>query len=176
MKKPAEPASATEDSLFRQAMAGVTPIAQTQRAPLIPPAKPVPQARTLQQTPASSFFSDHGANEVPATSFLRPGLNSMTLRKLRRGTWPIQDETDLHGLTVEEARLHLFAFLNYALQQQLRCVNVIHGKGWQAGGAEGVIKIHARHWLTQFPQVLAFCEPPANAGGGGAVWVLLKNS
>lgn len=176
MKKPPEQASATEDTLFRQAMAGVTPITPKQRAPDIKPAKPVPIPRTSQQIPASNFFSDHGANDIPATSFLRPGLNSMTLRKLRRGTWPIQDEIDLHGHTVEEARRRLFSFLNHAVQQNFRCVNVIHGKGWQAGGAEGVIKIHTRHWLTQFSQVLAFCEPPANAGGGGAVWVLLKSN
>ena len=98
----------------------------------------------------------------------------MTLRKLRRGFWPVQDVIDLHGQTSEEARQSLFKFLNYALGKEMRCVSVIHGKGWRAEGGEGVLKIRVRHWLTQFPQVLAFCEPPANAGGGGAVWVLLK--
>jgi DNA-nicking Smr family endonuclease len=28
----------------------------------------------------------------------------MTLRKLRRGQWPVQDTIDLHGHTSEEAR------------------------------------------------------------------------
>lgn len=176
MKKPPEQPSSPEDNLFRQAMAGVTPIAPTQRvspAPS-PPVKSVPTQRTPPASSSSNFFSDHGASDIPATSFLRSGLNNMTLRKLRRGTWPLQDEIDLHGYTVEEARQRLYAFLNHAISRQYRCVNVIHGKGWQAGGAEGVIKIHVRHWLVQYPQVLAFCEPPANAGGSGAVWVLLK--
>jgi DNA-nicking Smr family endonuclease len=34
--------------------------------------------------------------------------------------------------------------------------------------------VNARHWLTQHAQVLAFCEAPPNAGGGGAARVLLK--
>ncbi len=61
------------------------------------------------------------------------------------------------------------------LSAGLRCVNVIHGKGWRSEGRDGTLKVHTRHWLTQHPQVLAFCEAPAQAGGGGAVWILLKN-
>lgn len=98
----------------------------------------------------------------------------MTLRRLRRGDWPPQDSLDLHGLRSDEARKLLVEFLFHAKQQGLRCVNVIHGKGWRSEGREGILKVHTRHWLTQHPQVLAFCEPPQNAGGGGAVWVLLK--
>jgi DNA-nicking Smr family endonuclease len=99
----------------------------------------------------------------------------MTLRKLRRGHWPIQASIDLHGLTSDEARITLFNFMNTALSKDYRCINVIHGKGWRAEGGEGILKIRVRHWLTQHPKVLAFCEAPANAGGGGAVWVLLKS-
>jgi len=99
----------------------------------------------------------------------------MTLRKLRRGQWPVQDTIDLHGLTSDEARRLLAGFLHNALHNGVRCVSVIHGKGWRAEGGEGILKIRTRHWLTQHPQVLAFCEAPANAGGGGAVWVLLKS-
>lgn len=175
--KPGQPSS-TSDDLFRQAMQGVTPIAAPARISPAPPLRkesaPRPAASTI--TPPGDFFSDHGASEIPPVSFLRPGLNSMTLRKLRRGQWPIDDSLDLHGLTLQQARVRLFHFLQQAVDQHFRCVNVIHGKGWQTGGNEGVLKIHTRHWLRQYPQVLGFCEPPANAGGGGAVWVLLKST
>jgi len=53
---------------------------------------------------------------------------------------------------------------------------VIHGKGWRSEGRDGILKVNTRHWLAQHPQVLAFCEAPLNAGGSGAVWVLLKLS
>ena len=98
----------------------------------------------------------------------------MTLRKLRRGEWPLQDELDLHGLNSDAARQLLVEFLHDSTQRGLRCVNVIHGKGWRSEGRDGILKVHTRHWLTQHPQVLAFCEAPPNAGGGGAVWVLLE--
>ncbi len=99
----------------------------------------------------------------------------MTLRKLRRGQWPSQDNLDLHGLTSDAARKLLLEFLRDATQRGLRYVCVIHGKGWQAGGGEGILKIRVRHWLTQCAEVLAFCEAPPEAGGGGAVLVLLKS-
>ena len=53
---------------------------------------------------------------------------------------------------------------------------MIHGKGDRIGGGEGILKSRTRHWLTQCAEVLAFCEPPARGGGGGAVWVLLKSA
>jgi DNA-nicking Smr family endonuclease len=177
-RKPEQPSSDTDD-LFRQAMQGVTPIAASDR---IPPAPPPLRKESAQRpavsaiTPPGDFFSDHGASEIPPVSYLRPGMSSMTLRKLRRGQWPVEDSLDLHGLTLAQARVRLFHFLQHAVEKHYRCVNVIHGKGWQTGGNEGVLKIHTRHWLSQFPQVLGFCEPPANAGGGGAVWVLLKSA
>jgi len=176
MKKNPEQPSPAENDLFRQAMAGVTPIASSSRIAPSSPTRHVPVGKPPMPAPASAdFFSDHGANDIAQTTFLRSGLNNMTLRKLRRGFWPLQDSIDLHGSTSEEARRLLFAFLQQALSKEFRCVSVIHGKGWRAEGGEGILKIRVRHWLTQFPTVLAYCEPPANAGGGGAVWVLLKS-
>ena len=159
--------------LFRQALEGVTPL---------PPPDRITPTRKLRRTPASidlppplvDDLSDHGAGDTAITEFLRPGLNRMTLRKLRHGAWPIQDELDLHGLNSDEARKLLVAFLHDATQRGLRCVNVIHGKGWRSEGREGILKVRTRYWLAQHSQVSAFCEAPPNAGGGGAVWVLLK--
>lgn len=161
--------------LFRQALVGVTPLAPSGRiTPAARPRKPAPPASS-PTAEVPDFLSDHGAGDTAAVEFLRPGLNRMTLRKLRRGEWPPQDELDLHGLNTDAARKLLIAFLRDAAQRGLRCVNVIHGKGWRSEGRDGILKVHTRHWLTQHPQVLAFCEAPANAGGGGAVWVLLKS-
>ena len=177
MKKKPEQSAPAEGDLFRQAMEGVTPITSSRRITPAPPSRHLTSsANKVALSPAiTDSWSDHGANEVAPTSFLRSGLNNMTLRKLRRGLWPIQDSLDLHGSTSEEARRLLATFLHNALLNDWCCVNVIHGKGWRAEGGEGILKIRVRHWLTQHPQVLAFCEAPANAGGGGAVWVLLKS-
>ena len=122
--------------------------------------------------PANSF-SDF-APENAADEFLGNGLSRMTLRKLRRGTWPIQDSLDLHGNHTDAARKLLQEFLHEAAQRNLRCVLVIHGKGLNSRGGEAVLRKLARHWLTQHPHVLAYCDAPTQYGGSGAVLVLLK--
>ena len=99
----------------------------------------------------------------------------MTLRKLRRSFWPIQDNLDLHGSNSETARRLLQEFLHAAAQRKLRCVLVIHGKGLNSESGEGLLRKLVRHWLTQHPRVLAFCDAPLRNGGSGAVLVLLKN-
>lgn len=164
----------TQDTdLFRQALRDVVPLKPNDRVVATP--KPLRAKAELPfVTPTPDTLSDHGAGDTALTEFLCNGLNRTTLRKLRHGTWPPQDVLDLHGLTNDEARRLLVEFLQQATQRGLRCVNIIHGKGWRSGGREGILKIHTRHWLTQHARVLAFCEAPANAGGGGAVWVLLK--
>jgi len=48
------------------------------------------------------------------------------------------------------------------------------GGGGGGGGGGGIESARPRHWLAQHAQVLAFCDARANAGGGGAVRVLLK--
>ena len=62
-----------------------------------------------------------------------------------------------------------------AVQRNLRCVLVIHGKGLNSPGGEAVMRKLARHWLAQHPRVLAYCDAPPRYGGSGAVLVLLKS-
>lgn len=164
-----------EKDLFQQAMQGVTPLTPDGRVLATPP-----KVRPFRSPPTASSVADtlpdpaaHG--ETP-DEFLRNGLSRMTLRKLRRGQFPIEDQLDLHGMSSDEARRMLQTFLVHATHHRMRCVNVIHGKGRSPDGGEGLLKRHTRHWLTQHPHVLAFCEPAAQHGGGGAVWVLLKSA
>lgn len=135
-----------------------------------------PRPQPLAQLPINDGLSDHGASEQPVSAYLSNGLSRMTLRKLRHGAYPVEGELDLHGLSSEAARPLLSQFLQQSAQQGLRCINLIHGKGRHSDGREGILKILSRHWLTQHPLVLAFCEAPFHAGGGGAVWVLLKSA
>ncbi len=70
--------------------------------------------------------------------------------KLRRGHWSVQDELDLHGLTVDEARDALADYLTDARSHGWRCVRVIHGKGLSSPNREPVLKSKVRRWLTQW--------------------------
>jgi DNA-nicking Smr family endonuclease len=96
------------------------------------------------------------------------------IARLRRGHWVVQDQIDLHGLRVEEARDALAAFLNQALRREQRCLRVIHGKGLGSAGREPVLKGKVLKWLVQRDEVLAFCQAPPTDGGSGALIVLLR--
>jgi DNA-nicking Smr family endonuclease len=113
---------------------------------------------------ASGWFE--AAESRPA--FLRSGMQTATLKRLRSGHWPVCAELDLHGLTRYEALDQLAAFLQWA-RARGNTVRVIHGKGIGSSG-EAVLKQLTRSWLTHHPEVLAFCE----TSGGGALLVLLR--
>jgi DNA-nicking Smr family endonuclease len=164
-----------DKDLFRQALENVVPLKPNDR--IVPIPKPIRTKDTqLISTIITDHFSDHGAGDIAIPEYLSNGLSRMSLRKLRKGEWQPQDNLDLHGCTNDEARQLLMTFLHHATQNGLRCVSVIHGKGWRDEGRDGILKVNTRHWLRQHPQVLAFCEAPQNAGGGGAVWTLLKTN
>ena len=107
-------------------------------------------------------------------TFVRPGLGTDVLGKLRRGHWSLQAELDLHGRTVDEARDVLADFLYEARQRGYRCVRVVHGKGLTSPNREPVLKGKVRKWLAHWDDVLAYSEAPRHAGGGGAVLILLR--
>jgi DNA-nicking Smr family endonuclease len=162
-------------ALFRDTVGDVNPLAQQNRIfPSKPPRKPLlGQARTPPKIPDN--LSDFVNQDAPE-EYLSNGLSRMTLRKLRRGGWPVQDRLDLHGLYSESARRLLIEFLHNATHRHYRCVLVIHGKGLNSRGGEAVLRKLARHWLTQHPNVLGFCSASPADGGSGAVLVLLKAS
>lgn len=115
-----------------------------------------------------------GQEHEAGQTFLRRGLGSDILAKLRRGHWAVQSEIDLHGHTADEAHDALADFLDDARQHGYRCVRVIHGKGLTSPNREPVLKGKVRQWLSRWDHVLAYCEAPRHAGGGGAVLILLR--
>ena len=175
MKKPTKNQTGTspEDAaLFRAAIGEVKLLTKQNR---ITP-RPVPR-KPLFHAPTPTAIQDTLSDFVPENvlaEYLSHGLSRMTLRKLRRGGWPIQGRLDLHGNSIDAARKLLQEFLHEAAQRNWRCVLVIHGKGLNSLGGEAVLRKLARHWLTQHQQVLGYCDAPGKEGGSGAALVLLK--
>ncbi len=145
---------------------------------------PIPRQRHADERDALEA-SKYGAEPSPQTwdigqehegeqTFLRRGLGNDVLTKLRRGHWSVQGEIDLHGMTTDEAHDALADFLLEARAHGQRCVRVIHGKGLTSYNREPVLKAKVRKWLSHWDEVLAYCEAPRHAGGGGAVVVLLR--
>lgn len=106
-------------------------------------------------------------------SYRAPGLAESVYRKLRRGRIAVEEEIDLHGLSVPEAKTYLHEFIVAAQARGLRCVRVIHGKGKRSGQRGPVLKGKVDRWLRRWSEVLAFCSARHHDGGTGAVYVLL---
>lgn len=185
---PATSATSTENDdalLFRRAMASVERINTSQRAVL--PAHTLEAPDILRQrrrhasgvdrpAPAAAL-SDHFAPALPNLAegwFLRAGHGPDVLKKLKSGKWPVQASLDLHGSTLEDARERLDRFLHACLTHSLRCVLVVHGKGYGSDEGEPVLKAAVRRWLAQLSDVIAYAESDPAHGGSGALQVLLK--
>jgi DNA-nicking Smr family endonuclease len=166
-------------ALFRAVIGEVKLLAEQDRitpipSPCKPRLRPIATPPTMPDT-LSDGCPDLTPRDTP-TEFLGNGLSRMILRKLRRQNGPIQDRLDLHGLHTAAARKLLHQFLHEAAQREYRCVLVIHGKGMNSRGGKGILCKLSRHWLTQHPNVLGYCEAPPKEGGSGAVLVLLKTN
>ena len=169
-----------DQDLFRSEMRDVRPARPHNRVIHDKPAaKPIPVQRlederaVLTELSRLAFDWDDIEFEDDAV-FLRPGLPRDILRKLRRTHWVIQDDLDLHGLTGDQAVEATAQFLADCKRRGLRCVRIVHGKGLGSRGREPVLKRRVRRQLMRRSEVLAYVEPRAVHGGGGAVVVLLE--
>jgi DNA-nicking Smr family endonuclease len=87
---------------------------------------------------------------------------------------PLAARIDLHGMTHDQARRSLTAFMTRAHDQGWRSVLVITGKG---ALGDGVLRRHAPDWLAQpplRPMVAGISQAHRRHGGEGALYVALK--
>jgi DNA-nicking Smr family endonuclease len=173
--------AAADSDLFRREIGSVAPLKQPPRAqPRREAPVPLPlQTRLDEQAVLHEAISDEYDPEAyldtdDSLYFHRPGISDEVVKKLRRGTWIVQAQLDLHGMRREEAREALQTFIREAGKRGLRCVRVIHGKGLGSVGKEPVLKGKVRAWLVQKEEVIAFCQARPHDGGAGAVLVLLQ--
>ena len=145
--------------------------------------KPAPTAKKTiedQQQVLKDMLSDeYEPIETNASDYLffsRPGLQTKVLRKLKRGQFSVLAELDMHGMTVNIAREQLTRFLADCINDNLKCVRIIHGKGQRSESKGAILKEKVNHWLPQRDEVLAFCSAIPAHGGTGAIYVLLKKS
>ena len=168
-----------ETALFREATRGVKPLSHAPRVTGDPP-KPRPRARFARADRLLVLEEIlNGSPDEPEltaadpTLFARPGVSEATLRKLRRGQYRVQGELDLHGLSVEAAKMQLRDFLVAALQRHASCLRIVHGKGLRSGPRGPVLRQLVNNALRRTRQVLAFASARQVDGGTGAVYVLL---
>jgi DNA-nicking Smr family endonuclease len=165
-----------DEDLFRKEMAGVKPLKPDARHHHRPKPGSIRVSRQADLAPIADVFSDAPlAEDCPEQlSFSRNGIQPATLKKLRQGKLAIEDEIDLHGMTVDDARNYLRSFLAECEATGTRVIRIVHGKGYRSKDRKPLIKGMVNRWLRELPMVLAFYSAIPADGGNGAVYVLLK--
>lgn len=172
-----------EANIFRTSVGQLQPLKISERHQS-QPHPPAPLAfkhiedekAALKESLSDEFDAESLLETDDNLSYVRAGVGQDVVRKLRKGTWVIQAQIDLHGLRRDEARENMADFLRQCSKEGLRCVRIIHGKGLGSINKEPVLKQKVRNWLVQKDEVLAFCQATAADGGSGALIVLLKSN
>jgi len=174
-----KPIDIDDDTLFHKEMSGVKPLSQKRIHHTSTVSEPMPKS-TKGDKPYSidSLYSEEfepktiGNEET--LSFQRAGVQDRLFNQLRAGQLTIDAELDLHGMTITVAHQELAEFIHQCRQERIRCVRIIHGKGWGSKHNQPVLKTKLNAWLQHEENVLAFCSTPIEDGGTGAVYVLLR--
>lgn len=169
-----------DDDLFRRTMSDAKPLRSEPRVDR-PRKKPPARARFRRADDRAVLDEslDNPIEELEQNSgetlrFQRPSVGRTTMRMLTRGSYAIQAEIDLHGMTLAEARPRLERFLERCAMNDKLCVRIVHGKGLGSGTRGPVLKQAVDRWLRRVKFVLAFTSARQVDGGTGAVYVLLK--
>lgn len=167
-------------ALFHQAMKDAKPFTASDKVRLTPPS-----SRPRQKIPKDSTFEEKfhlsDTNREPEVTgeafitFKQSDISNKNLRKLRKGQYNVQAVLDLHGMTVEEAMTAVENFLQQCLQEGIRVVLIIHGKGHHSHQSP-ILKNKLNNWLREINFVLAFSSAAPQHGSRGAMYVLLKKS
>ncbi len=179
--------SADDDNLFREEMAGVTPLKREPRASRGGARPPDPSLQRRREAAVTSAAEDRNTlsdRDIPpldpwyVLSFKRPGVQNGVFRKLKQGRYEPQARLDLHRMTADRARREVFDFVEESHGLGLRSVLVIHGRGENSAEREraSVLKGCVNHWLRELEIVQAFHSAQPRHGATGAAYVLLKKS
>jgi len=106
------------------------------------------------------------------------GINPVTLDKLKNGEFSVQKILDLHGLSIDEAKISFEGFIADAVKTGLNCVKVVHGRGLKSKSIP-VLKENLKAWVIRAMNrkwVTAFSSARMCDGGTGATYILLKKT
>jgi DNA-nicking Smr family endonuclease len=170
--------TAEDSELFRQSAGQVRPVASDKVIlERLQKPKPYPKKQPIEMEHRLDANVSHDGENLSledSVAYHASGLQKHVLKKLRRGYYGVDAELDLHGLNSEQAKYRLLHFLHRCVEDGLRCVHIVHGKGYRSPDMQPVLKNNLNLWLRQHRDVLAFCTAPRRDGGAGAVYVLLR--
>ena len=175
---------AEDMALFAKEMRGVQKMQASNIAPIKVAMNKKLDAQTLAKRAAAmgsmetddSLLSDTVATLNPVGSQANLSYRIATLQHkvfedLKAGNLRWFEAVDLHGCTVEEARIAVLQIIQIAKDENQNVIKIVHGKG-----PDAILKTYVNGWLRQHRDVLAFVSAPEKQGGTGAVLVLLKRA
>ncbi len=184
--KPSDSAPVLDEdfALFAKEMRGVKKMASANVAKAPKASNKKLDAQTLAKRAAATgpmdtdetLLSDTVAMLNPVASQAPLSYRIATLQHkvfedLKAGHLRWFEAVDLHGCTVEEARIAVLQVIQMAKDDNQNVIKIVHGKG-----PDAILKTYVNSWLRQHRDVLAFVSAPEKQGGTGAVLVLLKRA
>lgn len=178
-----------EKAFFDAMMSGVEPLKSKDKQKVVPQKNDlkgkrlkIRQCDPLLDRPAEAerpffIFSDYNVTHIAAQEslfFAREDVSEHVIKPLRKGESRIEATLDLHGCTVDKARIFLDIFIHESIRDGRRVLRIIHGKSFNQEYA--VLKSHLAAWLVQHPMVLVYVSCIARLGGEGALLVLLRKN
>lgn len=179
-----EPALEDDEALFKKSMHGVKKMDTSNIAKIEKDKKKKLDSQTLaKRASAIGPMQTDNAELSDTQAMLNPVASQATLsyriatlqhkvfEDLKAGNLRWFEAVDLHGCTVEDARMAVLQIIQMAKDENQNVIKIVHGKG-----PEAILKTYVNGWLRQHRDVLAFVSAPEKQGGTGAVLVLLKRS
>ncbi|PHQ81046.1 MAG: hypothetical protein COB66_03315 [Coxiella sp. (in: Bacteria)] len=171
-----------DDDFFRKSMHGVKPLDQDTHK------RPKSQIKIKKKSQPTEKFNDNPVYEYDynimnqerwvdgdtKASFSRSGLQPKTIAKLKSGKLRPEARLDLHHYTAGEAMGLVDQFLDECVAEQIRCLLIIHGKGYMGSHNKPILKNILIEHLHNNSYVLAYQSAQPRDGGTGALYVLLK--
>ncbi|AMW79415.1 DNA mismatch repair protein MutS [Acinetobacter sp. TGL-Y2] len=179
-----QPAEEDDFALFSKSMQGVKKMDTSNIAQIEKPRVKKVDSQTLAKRAAAegpqliegAELSDTQAMLNPvasqaALSYRIATLQHKVFEDLKAGNLRWFEAVDLHGCTIEDARMAVLQIIQIAKDENQNVLKIVHGKG-----PDAILKTYVNGWLRQHRDVLAFVSAPEKQGGTGAVLVLLKRT
>ncbi len=177
------PAPETDDEAFERAMGGVrracwrcSPIStETPRSPSL-----VDTGAEEKRLMEAAVAGDPALMVLDHPEYIEGWVGVAGRRylpSLRNGTYSIQGQVDLHGLSRDEARQVVEEFIARMSRFRACCVKIIHGRGINSPNDRAILKESLQRWLSTrrlSRNVVAYASAPMMDGGVGAIYVLLR--
>jgi DNA-nicking Smr family endonuclease len=173
-----------EKILYAEAMEGVQKIAHDKtliRRPIVMKVRCVTAENDPRHLLEKAVADKRKLNVTNMPEYMEgyaEGINPVTLDKLKNGEFSVQKILDLHGLSLDEAKISFEEFIADSIKTGLNCVKVVHGRGLKSKSVP-VLKENLKAWVIRAMNrkwVTAFSSARMCDGGPGATYILLKKT